>query len=369
MHARAFAAHRVVKGVGMVLVGALTFGIVGATTAAVRITGNITSVDADRVFAEHGIVRPEMPPPEDLYAGQTLNILIMGTDSREGENAELGGENEGARSNTTMIMQLSADRRNVWVVSIPRDTIVDVPQCPTTDGSLTTARSGIRFGHAFAIGKARGGNMESGALCQLATVEAITNVRMDGFVVMDFISFRDMVDALGGVDMYLPGAIFSPRTNYLTLAAGWHRFDGTTALQYARARTGQGLGDGSDLRRIERQQDLMMAIAGEALDSNLLTDAPQLIRFLNAVTDSMLMSSNFASVTGLVGLGHSLRHVRPDNINFLMTPITANPADRNTVLFTEDIERVWDNLRHGRPLDTPAGDNVTDDNTEIEVAQ
>ncbi|MCL2595207.1 MAG: LCP family protein [Promicromonosporaceae bacterium] len=353
-HARAFAAHRTAKGIGLVLIGAITFGLAGAATAAIRITGNITSVDADSILADHGIERPARPTPapEDPEQGHPLNILVMGSDYRGGENLQLGGGGfePGARSDTTMIVHISADRRRAEIVSIPRDTMVDIPQCPTSGGDLSPAVGYNRFNAAFAFGEMRGGDVESAALCTLTTVEAITNVRMDGFVVMDFAGFRNMVDALGGVDIYVERAIFSPKADDLRLPAGWNHLDGVTALQFARARIGQGLGDGSDLGRIERQQQLMTAIAGEDLDSNLLTDTPSLIRFLNAATRSMTMSANFASINGLAGLGYSLRHIRPDALEFIMAPIALNPRNPNTLVFTEDAERLWHNMRHGLPL-------------------
>src|SRR5690606_6663059 len=101
------------------------------------------------------------------------------------------------------------------------------------------------------------------------------------------------------------------------LSAGTQKLDGETALKYARARTGQGLGDGSDIGRIGRQQELMAALARTVLGQNLLTDSPQLLQFLGAVTDSLTMSSNLGSIQGLAGLAYSARGLRPDTIAFM----------------------------------------------------
>ncbi|MCL1900487.1 MAG: LCP family protein, partial [Promicromonosporaceae bacterium] len=352
-HARRFARHRLAKVIGAGVAAALAFGVAGATTAAIRITGNIDAVDANRIMEDHGIQRPEVPDPVDPNAGQPLNILVMGSDYRGEEEDD--DDVEGQRADSTMILHLSADRSRAYAVSIPRDTIVDVPSCPTTSDIVIAPRSGVRFNAAFALGYDIGGDVGSAAICTMTTVEQFTNIRLDGYIVMDFIAFRNMIDALGTVTVYIDRPI-NDRMTGLRLDPGYMRMGGTTALKYARAR--YGIGDGSDLQRIERQQGLMMGIVNEVLGSNLLLDTPRLLRFLAATTDSMSMSSNFASINGLAGLGFSLRNIRPTNIEFEMAPIAINPANHNTVIFTADAERVWTNLRHGWPLDTPDGGPV-----------
>ncbi|QAY64825.1 LytR family transcriptional regulator [Xylanimonas allomyrinae] len=338
----------------------LAFGVGGAAAATLRFTNNIQTVDADAALAV--VERPEVVVPEDPNAGTALNIVLMGSDDRSGENAALGGENEGMRSDTTMILHISADRSRAEMISIPRDSIVDTPQCPTSGGKLAPAMKNTRFNAAFAQGVMYGKDVQSGALCTMTTIENLTDVRMDGFVVIDFAGFKNMIDALGGVTMCIPQDVYSPKADHLRLAAGNQALNGTQALQYARARTGQGLGDGSDISRIGRQQEMMAAIAREVLSKNLLTDSPALISFLNAVTSSLTMSSNLSSLTGLPGLAYSLRNVRPDTITFMTVPWGANPADKNTVVWTADADTLWDNLRNDRPITTPVGgaDPATD---------
>ena len=337
----------------MALTAVLALGVGGGAAVALRMTNNITSVDADAALAVSGVERPEAVVPEDPNAGTPLNIVLMGSDDRSGENAALGGEVDGMRSDTTMVMHISADRSRVEVVSIPRDSIVDIPKCPTTDGELAPAMRNTRFNGAFAQGVTHGGNVESGALCTMTTIETLTDIRLDGFVVIDFAGFRDMIDALGGVEMCIPQEVYSKKADHLHLEAGLQVLNGTQALQYARARTGEGLGDGSDTDRIGRQQEMMAALSRSVLSKNLLTDSPALLSFLGAVTRSLTMSSNLSSLTGLPGLAYSLRNVRPDTITFMTIPWGANPADPNTVVWTDDAERVWDNMKNDRPLGTP----------------
>jgi LCP family protein required for cell wall assembly len=148
------------------------------------------------------------------------------------------------------------------MVSIPRDSTVDVPACPTSSGGETAPLYRTKFNAAFAQGYDTGGHVESGALCVKKTLDTLTNVRMDGFVVVDFSGFQKMVDALGGVEMCIPQRIESKKAGNLVLDSGVQSLDGSTALRYARARTGTGLGDGSDIGRIGRQQQLMAALSG-----------------------------------------------------------------------------------------------------------
>jgi LCP family protein required for cell wall assembly len=347
-HARSHRNGVLARVVGLVMTAVLVFVGVGVGTAAVTLTGNIVHVDAEAAL---GTDRPEKANPEDPNAGEELNILLLGSDSRGGDNGDAVGDGvAGARSDTTMIMHISADRSRVELLSIPRDTTVDVPSCPTSSGGETAPLNGVKFNGAFAQGVLTGGDVESGALCTMKTIEEISDVYMDGFIVVDFAGFQKMIDALDGVDMCIPDRIESKKADNLVLDAGVQTLDGETALKYARARTGEGLGDGSDIGRIGRQQELMAALARTVLGQNLLVDSPKLLEFLGAVTGSLTMSSNFASVPGLAGLAYSARGVRPDTIAFMTVPFEYDPSNSANVLFTAEADEVWANLKNDRPL-------------------
>ncbi|MFD6134705.1 LCP family protein [Isoptericola sp. NPDC060257] len=347
-HARALRRHTVARTLGMGLTAVLAFVAVGGATAAVKLTGNITAVDSDKLL---GADRPEKVMPEDPNADMPLNIVLMGSDSRGGDNADIVGDGtQGARSDTTMIMHISSDRSRVEMLSIPRDTTIDIPSCPTSSGGQTSPVSRSKFNGAFAQGVLTGGDVESGALCAQKTIETITDVQMDGFVVVDFAGFEKMVDALGGVELCIPNDIDAPKADHLVLSAGVQELDGDTALKYARARTGKGLGDGSDLGRIGRQQELLAAVARQVMSAGTLADPTKSLKFLGAVTGSMTMSSNFASIQGLAGLAYSARNVRPDTIAFMTAPYMYDPNNAANVLLTDEADEVWDNLKHDRPL-------------------
>ncbi|MFE5341618.1 LCP family protein [Isoptericola sp. NPDC056578] len=358
-HARALRRHTVARALGMGLTAVLAFVAVGGATAAVKLTGNITAVDSDKLLGE---ARPEKKMPEDPNADMPLNIVLMGSDSRGGDNADIVGDGtQGARSDTTMIMHISSDRSRVEMLSIPRDTTVDVPSCPTASGGQTSPLSGSKFNAAFAQGVMTGGDVESGALCTMKTIETITDVQMDGFVVVDFAGFEKMVDALGGVELCIPNDIDAPQADHLVLSAGLQELDGKTALKYARARKGPGLGDGSDLGRIARQQELLAAVARQVLSAGTLADPTKSLKFLGAVTGSMTMSSNFASIQGLAGLAYSARNVRPDTIAFMTAPYQYDPNNAANVLLTDEADEVWKNLYNDEPLSDAIAEEPADD--------
>ena len=351
-HARHLRGHRVARVVGMTLTAVLAFGAAGAATAAMQLTGNIKKVDATKVLADAGVARPKPFQPTDPNAGKPLNILLMGTDTRNGDNGNFASSEGtgGARSDTTIIMHISGDRSRVDMVSIPRDSTVQIPSCVTANGKKTVPWK-TKFNAAFSQGFAKGGDIQSAALCTQQTVEKLTNVFIDGFAVVDFAGFANMIDALGGVPMCIPEKIDAPEAGNLHLNPGNQVLNGGTALQFARAR--HGVGDGSDIQRIQRQQELLAAVAREVLGENLLTDSPKLLSFLGALTHSLTMTSNLSSVTGLAGLAYSLRNVRPDTITFMTVPWVPDPSNSANVVWKSSAQDIWDNLNADRPITTP----------------
>ncbi|WPF83186.1 LCP family protein [Sanguibacter sp. 4.1] len=346
-HARPARRHNIGKVVALTLVGVFAFTGTAAGALYYKLDHNIETVDLEALTDES--VRPPTaePDPEDPNGGVALNILLIGSDARNGENAAIGGEAGGMRSDTTMVMHVSADRTRVEVVSIPRDSLVALPSCETTNGTVS-AKSNAMFNSAFAAGWDTGGDIESAVSCTRSAVESLTNVRMDGFMVVDFTGFEKMVDAIGGVPLYLDSEINSPMAD-LYLPAGQQTLNGQQALGLARARKGEGL-DGSDLKRIDRQQDLLNAMASTVLSKNLLTDTPALIQFLNSATSSLTVSNEFSSITDLAGLALSLKGVSMDSIVFETVPIMDAPSDKNRVVWTSAAEDVWASMAADVPI-------------------
>ena len=362
VHARSRRRHRVGRAVALTLVGVFAFTGTAAGALYYTLEHNITEVDIEALTDE--ALRPEAPEPdpEDPNGGRALNILLIGSDSRDGENGAIGGDAPGMRSDTTMVMHVSADRTRVEVVSIPRDSIVDLPSCLTTNGEVPAraASPTTMFNSAFAYGWDRGQDIESAVSCTRTAVESLTDVRMDGFIVVDFTGFEHMVDAIGGVPITLEAPINAPQAD-LDLPAGEQTLNGQQALGLARARKGEGL-NGSDLQRIDRQQDLLDAMASAILSKNLLTDTPALIQFLSSATSSLTVSPNFSSIPELTGLALSLKNVSTDSIVFETIPVADYPADRNRVMWTSAADEVWENMKNDIPIpvsESPSGTGIS----------
>lgn len=325
----------------------LTFGT-ALWSAWARYQGNITRADIDDLVPSAAAAEPVDPS-----AGRPLNILVLGSDVRSGasdiDNAGESGEVGGMRADTTMIMHISADRSRVDIVSVPRDTLVDIPSCTirTSSGGSETVTTRpapeTMFNSAFAIG-GQYGDVASAAACTMTTLHQMTGITFNGYIVVDFASFISTVDALGGVPMYFADDLYDERAG-LDIASGCRLLNGTQALALARAR--YSVGDGSDISRIGRQHELVSAVAAEALRSNLLTDFGRLMRLLDAATQSLQTSQEIGSISNIVGLANSLRSIDPANIRFWTMPFA---WAGNRVVATDSAEYVWEALRRDVPV-------------------
>lgn len=329
----------------MGLVGLLTFLGVGLVSATARLEANVKSVAIDDLL---GSARPtKVENPDDPNAGNALNIVLLGSDDR-GDGDIVDDGTDGMRADTTIVMHISSDRSRVELVSIPRDSYVNIPSCTMTDGQ-TSAPTTQRFNAAFATGWNLGGDVSSAAACAVTTIESLTGVYIDGYAVVDFGGFKNMVNALGGVPICVPNDMKAPKAQ-LDLKAGFQTLNGDEALGFARARTGVGVGDGSDTNRIGRQQELMSAISAEVFDQNLLTDLPKLYSFLDAATSSITADPSLASAKNLAGLGYSLRNIKSNKIAFLTIPWVPNPSNPNEVIWAGSAPEIWQNMANDTPL-------------------
>ncbi|SDC93743.1 transcriptional attenuator, LytR family [Sanguibacter gelidistatuariae] len=348
-HARTRPRRRAARTAGIVCVGALTFAVVGAGAAFWTLDHNIARLPVSDLLSD----RPPAPvrDPQDPNAGVPVNILLLGSDTREGDNLALGGADGSVASDTTLVVHLSADRSRVEVVSIPRDSIVDVPECRTTSGKVLPAVKDTMFNHAFSRGWFNGGDLTSATACAMATVESLTGIYLDGAIVADFNGFSAMVEALGGVPITIPEAISSPKAGGLVLAAGYQVLTPWEATQLSRARTGTGWGleIGSDLKRIERQQALLAAMATAVTEKNLLTDLPALTQFVSAATKSLTVSDSLSSVRDLTGLALSLKATGTDNIVFTKVPVAEAPQDKDRVVWTDAAGPLWERIKADQP--------------------
>lgn len=355
-HARRQRSRVVLRTITLTVVGVLAFVGAGAAATYARMQGNIATVNIDDLVADPQPTEPTVDPtpsatptiPSDPNAGQAINILLIGSDSRDGDNAWDSGEACNC-SDTTIVLHISADRSRAELVSIPRDSLVDIPSCVMTNGETSPPQNDKMFNAAYSTGFEYGGDIASAAACTWRTVEANTGVHLTDYVVIDFTGFRRMVDTLGGVPICVPKDMKSEKADLEFLEAGWHTLDGRQALGFARARTGTGL-NGSDINRIGNQQRLLSAMANTAMEKNILTDFPQLLSFLDAVTSSLTTDM---SLMDTAGLAYNMRSIGLGNITFTTTPWAEAPQDKNRVVWTKAATELWQRIAADQPIVEP----------------
>lgn len=346
---------RLLRGVISALVFALSFSLTGAFLVYHDLSSRVNNISTAKKLGR---------TPPDSYSGRPINILIIGSDSRAGEENQAlgGGDDDGERSDTTMIMHISKDRSRVNVVSIPRDLLVDIPACDLGDGTKTAPQH-AQFNWAFSIGGTKK-DRTSAVLCTWKTVEALSGMRIDESIVVDFSGFTSMIDALGGINVYVPTEIHDQRNSGLDLEPGCKHFNGEQALRYARVRQGVKGSDGSDLQRIERQQAVMGIMMRTARQKNVLTSLNQLYDFIGSGLSSLSISDGISSVSEMAGLGWSLQSLKPENLRFVTLPVYSAPTDPNRViLHGNEADPIWETFINDTPL--PAGIEVRDANGKV----
>ncbi|KJK38469.1 LytR family transcriptional regulator [Streptomyces variegatus] len=299
-----------------------------------KLSGNITPDEA----AAAELARYEKERPTSLVK-DARNILLIGSDSREGsDNARYGRDSGTERSDTTILLHLSAGRDSATAVSLPRDLMVDLPGCRRPDGSRSSPRFAM-FNQAFQLG---------GSACTIRTVEKLTDIRVDHHVVVDFHGFKAMVDAVDGVEVCLREPI-DDRAAKLRLPAGRVTLDGEEALGYVRAR--KTLGDGSDTERMERQQRFLGALVNEVRSNDVLLNPAKLYPVLDAATSSLTTDPELASLRGLYELVRGLRDIPMEQVQFLTVPRESYVYDANRDQLVEPAaERLFERLRTDTPV-------------------
>ncbi|MER7203653.1 transcriptional regulator [Streptomyces sp. CB01635] len=305
-----------------------------------KLGGDINTFSSDGISGD----RP------DADASQGENVLVIGSDARTGGNEALGGGDKGdiGRSDTTFLLHVYADHRNAVAVSVPRDTLVTIPPCKLPDGSWTSNRPDTMFNAAYSTGETAGGN----PACTQNTVEKLTGLRVDHTVVVDFKGFAALTDVVGGVKVCLPQAIYQRDLNphrttpgKLLFPRGEQSVSGQKALDYVRLR--HGIGDGSDIGRIKRQQAFVGSLIKE-IKSNGLTPT-KLLPLANAATRSMTVDPGLGSADKLLSFAMSLKNVDLHNTKFVTIPWRYEGS--RVAVVEPDADALWASLREDRTLD------------------
>jgi LCP family protein required for cell wall assembly len=304
----------------------LLLGIVVTGYAMFRhFNDNIDQVNVSRLLGKR---------PPDLHP-QAENIVVIGSDTRQGAgmDGEFGTGLTTDQSDTLMVIHIPADRKWAEVMSVPRDSWVNIPSCTMGDGEMSSPVQ-FKINEAFALGNLYGNHPALGAACTIKTIEQDTGIYINHFIVIDFTGFENMVAALGGVEECSPVPLDGPGSG-LDLSAGYHMLNPTEALAYVRAR--EGLGDGSDLERISRQQAFMTSLISRAKSE--LYDPLAIYQFLDAATQSLTIDSQLGGLMGLYNLEQSLRSIPPGKVAFFALPnfprADAVPTDTANVLWAQ----------------------------------
>ncbi|MFC6080855.1 LCP family protein [Sphaerisporangium aureirubrum] len=265
-----------------------------------------------------------------------LNVLLVGSDTRAGDNKRYGQhmENEGERTDTIILLHVSPNRDKATLISFPRDSMVQIPACKHARTKIALPPRLDMINSAF---------NEGGMACTINTIEANTNIRIDHYIKVDFTGFKNIVDALGGIQICVPQAVQDKKAK-LDLRAGKQIVRGETALAYVRAR--YALGDGSDISRIKRQQIFLSQVAKKATSGDTLTNPGKLIGLITAAAQSVVMDPQL-DVDTLMQIAQSARSLTATGVKFVTVPWEAYPSNKNRVQWKQpDAGRLFESLRN-----------------------
>ncbi len=296
------------------------------------------------------------------------NFLIIGVDSRIGANAEMGAGDttmaEGSRSDTIMLVNIPADRKRVVAVSFPRDLSITPMNCqawnPETgkygpvydrnsgEWSDNERYTGTKLNSAYALG---------GPKCLVKVIQKISGLAINRFMAVDFAGFSTMVDALGGVEVCSPTPLEDAELGVVLENAGRQKVDGTTALNYVRARS-VTTEDNGDYGRIKRQQLFLSSLLRSIISTDTLFDLSRLDDVVNMFIDDSFVDN--VRTKDLVQLGQSLQGINAGRITFVTLPTTGwADEEGNEVPRTEDVRALFDAIINDQPLPGENDNNET----------
>ncbi|MGV9314636.1 LCP family protein [Streptomyces sp. NPDC003691] len=297
----------------------LTAGAITGYVLYQQLDGNIQTVDI--VGGSKGFKKD-----------QAVNILVIGTDKRTGKgNTAYGDRKSQGHADTTILFHVSKDRSNATALSIPRDLITDIPECEIKSGDGVTTipgKSNTRFNESLGVSGRDPG-------CTMRTVKELTGIEVDHFMMADFNAVKELSTAVGGVEVCLAKPI-NDKDSKLNLSEGKHVVKGEEALAFVRTR--KSVGFGSDLSRIEIQQQFLSSMIRKMKSGQTLTSPTKMWDLANAATKALTVDTGIGSIKKLQSLGMELAKVDPKNITFTTVPVVDN-EDRSSVLLQESKAR------------------------------
>jgi LCP family protein required for cell wall assembly len=325
-----------------VSIGVTSLMVAGALTGYTvyrDVFGNITQKNV-----KNDIINPR---PADTGA---LNVLLVGSDTRAGkDNAQYGqklareANAGGKRTDTIILMHISPNRDQARLISFPRDSMVQIPRCKneTTKQEMPPHRDMINSAYS-----------SGGIACTISTIETLTDIRVNHFVEVDFSGFKNIVDALGGIEICLKSGV-NDKASKLVLPPGKSLLNGEKALGYVRLRH---YGDNSDIQRIKRQQIFLSKVVAKATSSELLTDVGKLTDFIAAAAGSVTMDPELANDTEqLIQIATSAKELTAKGVKFTTIPWGPDPQDKNRVVWREpDATELFTSVKNDTQVAEPA---------------
>ena len=301
--------------VAVLLVGVIAFGAYWA----IRLQGNLTKAPLSA-----GSVKTEGAVNDST---DRMQILILGSDTRDGKNSQYGTSDDATgygHSDVMMLMDISADNKRVNVVSFPRDLLVDIPKCkdPKTNKEYP-AQTGVMINSAMS---------EAGIGCAVDTVNKLTGLEIDHFMMADFNAVKELSNAVGGVSVCVSDAVYDPDSK-LRLPKGTSTVQGEQALSFVRTR--HAFGDGGDLGRIKAQQGFLSALTRKIKDDGTLTNPARMLGIADAITKNLTIDDGLASVPTLLTVGNRLKNIDVGKVAFVATPTVPAETDINRLQLAE----------------------------------
>ncbi|GGX25291.1 LytR family transcriptional regulator [Streptomyces lomondensis] len=304
--------------------GTMAFVLVGVGAAGYfylqHLEGNVTTTDVGSAGAGN------------FSKDEAFSILIIGTDKRTGEGNEgYGDKGSTGHADTTILLHVAEDRSNATALSIPRDLIVNIPDCPTKleDGSekVVPGLRGVRFNRSLGEGGRDPG-------CTMRTVKENTGIDVDHFMMADFNAVKTLTTAVDGVDVCVEKPV-NDKESKLVLPAGESTVEGEQALAFVRTR--KSFGNSGDLDRIKVQQQFLGSLMRKMSSSDTLTSPSKLLKLAEAATKALTVDQAIGSVGTLKDIALELKKVPTKNITFTTVPVKDNPAEtvKATVVLNE----------------------------------
>ncbi|MFJ2901504.1 LCP family protein [Streptomyces sp. NPDC087212] len=286
----------------------------------------------------------------DAFGRTPINILVMGSDGRTSKaDCKLGGgcsqtgvQTGSGNADVEMVVHISADRSNATVMSIPRDTMTNVPAC--TDDADHTSTGGY-YGQINSA-------LQYGPACQVATVHQLTGIPIDHFVKLDFSGVVKMSDAVGGVSVCVSDNVYDTYS-HLKLSKGAHTLKGQAALEFVRSR--HGFGDGSDLGRTVSQHIFLGAMIRKFKSAGTLTDPSAVYGLADAATKALTVDDGLGSVKKLIALAADVNKVPTKRMTFATMQTAPDPSNSDRVVVGTGAKSLFSSIADDQSLTTGSG--------------